>query len=409
MKRPIHLLLAVGGFAALGWWAYDTLRDPPGLAFEVAAVSPVGDAQAGPAQASTRVVADPAPDDPAPAAAAPATRAPASAQAAAIGVESAPVETVALARTVSAVGTLRAAESVVIKPEIAGRIARIGFEGGQRVQRGDLLVALDADVLAAEVEQIRAELALARSNDQRTAELAERNFVSASARDQTAASLKILEARLKLAQARLAKTEIRAPFGGVLGLRNVSPGDYLKEGDALVALEDVSSMQVDLRLPERFLGQLRAGQAVEVELDAWPQRIFEARVEAVDVRVDADGRALTVRGRLPNPDAELRSGMFAKVTLTLSENPAAVVVPEEAITPVGAELFVYRIVDGKAFRTAVRTGQRRDGRVEIVEGLQPGGQVIVAGQAKIRHDGQPVRLVDARGRDVVAATAVRGG
>jgi len=116
-----------------------------------------------------------------------------------------------------------------------------------------------------------------------------------------------------------------------------------------------------------------------------------------------------VRGRLPNPDAELRSGMFAKVTLTLSENPAAVVVPEEAITPVGAELFVYRIVDGKAFRTAVRTGQRRDGRVEIVEGLQPGGQVIVAGQAKIRHDGQPVRLVDARGRDVVAATAVRGG
>ena len=415
MKRPIHLLLAVGGFAALGWWAYDAQREAPSLAFEVAAVSPVVDARAAPAAVtSARLVDDPVPGDSvpsAPAAGDPAAGAPASPPAAtvAIGVEAARVETGALARTVSAVGTLRAAESVIVKPEVAGRIARIGFEGGQRVRRGDLLVGLDAEVVGAEVEQTRAELALARSNHQRTVELAERNFVSASARDQTAANLKILEARLKLAQARLSKTEIRAPFTGVLGLRDVSVGDYLKEGDELVALEDVSSMQVDLRLPERFLAQLRPGQAVKVELDAWPQRAFEARVEAVDVRVDADGRALTVRGRLPNPDAELRSGMFAKATLTLSENPTAMMVPEEAVTPIGTELFVYRISDGKAFRVPVRTGQRRDGQVEIVEGLQPGEQVIVAGQAKIQRNGQPVRLVDAGGREVVAAGAARGG
>jgi membrane fusion protein, multidrug efflux system len=301
----------------------------------------------------------------------------------------------ALSRTVSAVGTLRAAESVVIKPEIAGRVARIGFEGGAKVRRGDLLIGLDAVIASAEVEQTRAELALAQANYQRTVDLAQKQFVSESARDESAAKLRVLESKLKLSQARLSKTEIRAPFSGVLGLRNISLGDFVKEGADLVVLEDVSSMKVDLRLPERFLGLLRPGQPVRVEFDAWPGRAFEARLEAVDAQIDVNGRAVIARGRLPNPDGILRTGMFAKAMLTLSENPRAVVIPEEAITPGGSDLFVYRVVDGKAVRTRVTTGQRTEGLVEVTTGLEAGAVVVVAGQLKLQRDGQAVRVIGA--------------
>ena len=200
----------------------------------------------------------------------------------------------------------------------------------------------------------------------------------------------------------------------MLGLRNVSLGDYVREGDALVVLEDVSTMQVDLRLPERFLGQIRPGQRVQVEFDAWPGRQFQAQLEAIDVQVDANGRSVEARGRLANPDGELRTGMFAKASLTLSENPKAVMVPEEAVVPLGSDLFVYRIEDGKAFRTRVSTGQRREGQVEIVEGLQAGTRVVTAGQLKLQRDGQPVRVVagspqGANGQPGTAAPAPSGG
>jgi len=292
------------------------------------------------------------------------------------------------------VGTLRANESVVVKPEIAGRIDRIGFEGGSLVRKGALLVVLDATVAAAEAEQIRAELALARSHYQRTADLARQQFVSESARDQAASNLKVVEAKLKLAEAKLAKTEIRAPFSGRLGLRNFSVGDFIREGTELVVLEDVSQMKVDLRLPERFLGQLRQGQSLALEFDAYPGRRFEALLEAIDVQVDANGRSVVARGRMANPDGLLRTGMFARVSLTLAQRANAVVVPEEALVPVGEQQYVYRIDEGKAVRQRVRTGLRRDGKVEIVEGLRGGEQVVTAGQPKLTSDATEVRIVE---------------
>src|SRR5690606_31651466 len=170
----------------------------------------------------------------------------------------------------------------------------------------------------------------------------------------------------------------------------VSAGDFVREGAELVTLEDVTLMKVDLRLPERYLGQLRPGQLIEVEFDAYPGRRFEARLEAIDVRVDADGRSLVARGRLPNADGLLRSGMFAKVTLTLSKRDDAVMVPEEAVFPAGEDQFVYRIDDGKATRVRVRTGLRREGRVEIVEGVRAGELVVTAGQIKLTRDGTEV-------------------
>ncbi len=385
MKRTLFYLIALVGALGLGWWASGLHRH------SVPALEIAGPGTA--SRAATRVPAD----DPAARAVpdAPATRAPdAGAARGAIGVEAARAEPVSLAETVAAVGTLRAAESVVVKPEVAGRILSIHFDGGARVRKGDLLVALDASIPAAEVQQTRAELALARANYQRSDDLAKQKFLSERARDEAASALHVLEARLELAQARLAKMMIRAPFAGVLGLRNVSPGDYVREGDVLVTLEDVSRMQVDLRLPERYLGQLRRGQRLDVEFDAYPGRRFPATLEAIDVQVDANGRSVVARGQMPNPDGLLRTGMFAKIALTLGQREQAVMIPEEAVFAVGQEQYVFRIEQGRAERVRVTTGLRRDGRVEIVEGIRGGEQVVTAGQLKLAPEGSEVRIVE---------------
>ncbi len=382
MKRTLFYLIALIGAVGLGWWAWGLHRNvAPTL--EIAAPGSFS-------RAATRLPADD-PNARSVPAAPPGQAEPARG---AIGVEAARAEQVSLAETVSAVGTLRAAESVVLRPEVAGRIESIHFDGGAKVGKGQLLVALDASIVRAEAQQTRAELALARANFQRAADLARQKFLSERARDEAAANLHVLEAKLALAQAHLARTSIRAPFAGVLGLRNVSPGDYVAEGAELVTLEDVSQMKVDLRLPERYLGRLQRGQRLDVEFDAYPGRRFEATLEAIDVQVDADGRSVVARGRLPNDDALLRTGMFARIALTLSQRDHAVMVPEEAVFAVGSEQFVYRVENGRAVRVRVRTGLRRDGRVEIVEGVRGGEQIVTAGQLKLAPEGSEVRIVE---------------
>ena len=393
MHKFVVIVLAAAGLAVLGWWGYQSQRSGPRPALEITAGK-----DAAPSGATQRPGSAPAVEgkDGAAGKAGAGPKAGGGARGP-VGVEAAKAEQMRLADEVLAVGTLRANETVVMKPEIAGRIVRIGFGDGARVLKGALLVALDDSVLAAQVEQARAELGLARTNFERTADLAKRNFVSGSARDQAAATLKVQAARLQLAEAQLAKARISAPFNGVLGLRNVSVGDFVKDGAELVTLEDISSMKVDLRLPERYLGQLHKGQAISLSVDAFPQRSFAATLDALDAQIDANGRSLLARGRLANPDEMLRTGMFAKARIVLKEKPAATVIPEEAILPSGADAFVYRLDNGKAMRTKVETGIRRDGKVEILSGLQPGDLVITAGQLRISRDGMEVRLIEPGG------------
>jgi membrane fusion protein (multidrug efflux system) len=385
MKKVAVSLLAIAGLGALGWWGYQAHRGATRPALEITEKSAT---QVPAAAGGERASAPAAAAGPSKAAGGPgAGRGP-------VAVEAARAQQVALSEEVFAAGTLRANESVVLKPEIAGRIVQLGFSDGARVASGALLVALDASVLAAQAEQARAELGLARTNFERTQDLAKRNFVSGSALDQAAANLRVQEARLHLAEAQLAKTRIVAPFPGVLGLRNISVGDYVKDGADLVTLEDVTSMKVDLRLPERFLGQLQRGQAISVSVDAFPEREFRATLDALDAQVDANGRSVLARGRLANPEGVLRSGMFAKARIRLKDKPSATVVPEEAILPVGNDAFVYRVDGGKAYRTKVVTGLRREGRVEIVAGVSPGDLVVTAGQLKLQRDGAEVRVVE---------------
>jgi membrane fusion protein (multidrug efflux system) len=307
----------------------------------------------------------------------------------AVQVEVAKVATLALQEDVSAVGTLRSNESIVVRPEISGRIEALDFREGAPVKPGQVIVKLDDAVPAAEVAQARANLALAESGFNRTQQLQKENFVSATASDQALNALRVAQANLQLAQAKLAKTRIVAPFGGIIGIRRVSIGDYVKEGQDLVTLEDVSALKVDFRLPEQLLATLRPGQGVEIASDALPGRRYAGSIEAIDPLIDQNGRALVLRARLKNADGLLRPGMFVSTRIILSERANAMVVPEEAIVPVGADQFVFRVVEGKAQRVKVQTGLRRAGKVEITAGLDAGDVVVTAGQLKVR-DGSTV-------------------
>jgi membrane fusion protein (multidrug efflux system) len=321
-----------------------------------------------------------------------------------VPVEVIELKPVRVQESITAVGSLRSNESVVLRPEVSGRIATIGFRDGQPVKRGQLLVGLDATLNEAEVAQARAEFELAVSNLKRTEDLASKNFVSSSAQDQAASSVQVAEAKLKVAEARLAKMRITAPFDGVVGIRGVSIGDYVKDGADLVNVEDIRTLKADFRLPERHFPQLKVGLPVELSADALPGSRYGGSIDAINPRIDASGRSLEVRAKLDNTDGRLRPGMFARVRVLLGDRPQALMVPEEAVVPLGDDFFVYTVADGKAKRVRVKLGVRRDAQVELLEGVAAGEKVVTAG-IRVQRDGQPVRVLGAAPSSAGAAAA----
>ena len=309
-------------------------------------------------------------------------------------VEAVQVTTAQMSKAITAVGSLRSDESITVRPEVAGRVAFIGFQEGQRVPKGATLLRLDPAINQAEVQQAQANLTLAKAKYERALELQGKGFISGQAKDEAENNLKVGEAALALANARLAKTEIKAPFSGVIGLRSISVGDYVKEGADMVNLESIDALKVDFRVPEIYLKQVSVGQTLQVTLDALPGKIYEGKVFAINPLVDAAGRAIVIRAQVKNTDTALRPGMFARVRLFTKTVEDALVLPEQALVPQGEDQYVFRVVDGKANRVKVVTGQRRDGMVEIVEGVAVGDLVVNAGQLKLR-DGSPVSIAGA--------------
>jgi len=328
----------------------------------------------------------------------------ASGQPAAIAIEAVKVATASMPQTITAVGSLRSDESITVRPEVAGRITAITFNEGQRVTKGATLVKLDPSINEADVEQARANLKLGKSKFDRATDLAKSNFISGQAKDEAENNLRVAQASLQLAEAKLAKMEIKAPFSGIIGLRVVSIGDYVKEGQDVVNLEAIDLLKVDFRVPEIYMRQVQVGQALEIALDALPGKTYEGKVFAINPLVDATGRSIVIRAQVKNADTALRPGMFARVRLITRDQQDALVVPEQAIVPQGDEQYVFKVVDGKASRTKVTVGQRRDGKVEIVGGLVAGDTVVSAGQMKLR-DGTPVAMSLDRERAVAGDLA----
>jgi membrane fusion protein, multidrug efflux system len=312
----------------------------------------------------------------------------------AIAVEATDVEVGQVVDAMTVTGNLRSDESANISAEIEGRVDGVHFTEGQSVEQGDLLFTLDDAVYRAELATAEANLQLSERNNERAIELLARSAGTVRARDEAQAQLAIDRADVDLARARLDKTRITAPFAGVVGLREVSVGNYVSPGQDLVNLEDIDPIKVDFPVPERALSAVEVGQPIEVTVDAWPGRTFEGEVYAIDPQIHAQGRSIAIRATIDNHDRLLRPGLFAAVRLITARRPEALLVPEQAIFAHLGKPHVYKVVDGVARLTEVQLGGRRVGQAEIVSGLAAGDVVVTAGQMKLR-DGAAVRVIDA--------------
>ncbi len=315
-------------------------------------------------------------------------------------VEVVEVQTQAIVDALQTNGNLKSRQGVMLRPEVSGRVAQLNFTDGAGVRKGQTLIQLDDALQQAQLKQAQAEMAIADANHKRNLDLFTKGFVSQRGVDESAANLQVAQAKLGLAQAQVLRMKIVAPFDGVVGIRAVNLGDYVKDGADLVNIEDVSQILLDFSLPERIQAKVKKGLMVKVSVDALPGKTFEGEVEALNPLMDSNGRSLQVRARLDNKAALLRPGMFARISLIFGERDKSLVVPEEAIVPLQGKQFVLQVVDdanspsGKiSQRREVKLGARQLGKVEILEGLSAGMQVVTAGQQRLQKDGSPVRVI----------------
>ncbi|MFK8252582.1 efflux RND transporter periplasmic adaptor subunit [Ancylobacter terrae] len=299
-------------------------------------------------------------------------------------VEVATARQVTTTTDIRAVGSLQSDESVQLASEVAGRIAQINFREGQQVKAGDVLVKLDDALVTAAEAEIEARLSLAESNLARAQQLQKSGSGTARSLDEAVAERNTATALLNLQRVQLAKHAIAAPFDGVAGLRQVSVGAYIPVGTTLVNIEKIDQLKVDFKVPEVHLGSVASGQQVEITVDAMPGRAFTGTIYAIDPMIDVNGRALSVRARLPNADMALRPGLFVRVVVKGMAERTTVMVPEAAIVPRGQERYVWLLADGKVKEAKVTLGERRSGEVEIASGVPAGATVVTAGQGRLR-------------------------
>lgn len=299
------------------------------------------------------------------------------------------VSTKILDKTISAVGNLRANESIMLRPEQSGRIDEILFTEGGKVEKGTPLFILDRSIYIAELKSAQARVQLSRVDYDRAKSLLRKKVGSAQDRDSTLAQLRVDQAQEALAQAKLDKMTIKAPFTGFTGLRLVSPGDYVNQGENLVELTDISNLKLDLRVPEIYLSELQVGRELEVNVDALPGNTIKGKVTAISPSSDSNAHNIEIRASIPNTNGTLRPGLFAKISL-LVDQQTTVVIPEQAIIPKDGLFFVMTVTeDHKVAMNPVKMGQRRPGVVQIIDGLKDGDILITAGQIKL-FPGMPV-------------------
>lgn len=299
-------------------------------------------------------------------------------------VEVATVQASGVADRFRAVGSLEAELEVVVVSEIAAKCVRVPFDEGGEVAAGALLAQLDDEQLQAELSRAEALVQRYRSTYERIRNIVERGAGSAQDLDDAAADLQVAEADLALVKARLTKTKIRAPFAGVTGARQVSPGAYLRVGQPITQLARVDRLRVIFSAPERTLGRLDEGARVEVTTIAYPDLVLEGSIDVIEPVLAAESRSARVVSYVDNQRGLLRPGMSADVTVILGDRPDALTVPNEAIFFEGQQSFVYSIQpDSTVMRQAVALGTRLSDVVEITSGVAAGDRVVRAGHQKL--------------------------
>jgi len=302
-----------------------------------------------------------------------------------------------VAETLSLVGSVAAKEMVEIKSETDGVVQEILFKEGQRVEKGQLLVLLDESKLAATVAESEANFKLSRANYERSQQLFKDKLISQQEFDQAAATFNVSQASLDLKKRQLKDARIYAPFNGVIGARNVSPGQVIAKNITMTYLIDFDPVVVEFNVPERFLSQLHVDQTMEVGVATYPGRKFKGKVYFVSSFVDPVTRTALVKAYIPNPDAALKPGMFANLDLTLTIRDNSVVIPEVALNQIldGDRANIFIVGEGnKVVSKTVSLGVRLAGQVEVLNGLAGGEKVIVEGLQKI-GPGATVRLAPA--------------
>ncbi|MDZ7668737.1 MAG: efflux RND transporter periplasmic adaptor subunit [Gammaproteobacteria bacterium] len=315
----------------------------------------------------------------------------------AVVVSSAPVQREHWPVEIQALGTFAANQGVHVATEVPGRVQTIHFQSGERAGAGGAARwSLDASAEKAELRALQADLELAQLDYERARDLRQTQAVSQSQLDRAATLVRSLEARAEQHQVLIARKTIRAPFGGELGIRLVHIGQYLSPGDTVVSLQALQPIHLNFTLPERHLGAAAVGQRVQAPVAAWPHETFTGEITAISPELERANRTLHLQATLPNPEGRLRPGMFSLVTVVVGEPQPVLTLPRTAIAyqAFGETVFVLNEdADGNltAERRPVSVGRVRDGRVEILEGLAAGADVVATGQMKLRS-GQRVRI-----------------
>jgi membrane fusion protein (multidrug efflux system) len=294
-----------------------------------------------------------------------------------------------LKSTINAIGSLKANHSVVLSPEVSGRIVEVGFEDGTSVNKGTALFKLDDRTQKAQLNEARARVKLSNTEFKRIKRIYSQKAASETDLDSAAANLSINQAQAEFAEAQLEKLTIRAPFKGMIGLHNISIGEYVNAGQELVKLVELNTLKFDFSLPETYLSKVKLNQNIEIATPAFPDNIYTGTITAISPAIDEQSRSFTVRAIIQNEKLDLRPGLFASAILEVGKNKAALLVPEQALIPQGQQYFVMKVVDGKVVQTAVTIGQRRKAEVELTSGIAIDDVVIIAGQIKLQP-GAPV-------------------
>lgn len=317
-----------------------------------------------------------------------------------VAVSAAEAKSEVVPNLLTAVGSLVAVHQVDVSADVNGRVTEIKFEPGTRVEAGKPLVQLFDAPEQGDLANYKAQATVAQLSLDRAKQLAARQFGPQATVDNAQAAYDQALAGIAKTEALISQKLVRAPFSGDLGVRKVEVGQYLTAGTAIVSLTDLSELWANFTVTEKDSGNLKVGQAVRLKVDAYPGRVFEGKITTIEPQISTDTRNIRVQATIANPEKILKPGMFVTTTVVLPEKPAVITVPETAVdyTLYGDSVFVIaekKEEDGKtslsAVRTFVQTGNRVEGRVEIVKGLKAGDKVVAVGQLKLQS-GAPVSI-----------------
>ncbi len=310
-----------------------------------------------------------------------------------IGVTSVIAKEEKIPYTIEALGTAKANESVIITSKVTETVNKINFLDGDKVDKGTVLVELTNDEETAQLEEEQSTLAEAEKQYKRIKNLVKKNAATQSRLDEQFALMNSARARVHAISARISDRSIKAPFSGLLGLRDVSPGSLVTPGTQITTLDDIDQIKLDFSVPETLLSQLKKGTSIQATSPSHSSMVFNGMIETVDLRIDPVTRSATVRAIIKNENHVIKPGMLMSVKIT-GEATENIIVPEAVLIPRQDKQFVFKITaDGIAQRQEVTVGKRLPGKVEILSGLNPGDKVIVDGTIKVK-DGAPVRVLN---------------